>query len=77
MAQGTVSMQRECQVEKFLSESKTRDKVRLVLFDGYYKRYIAMASATQSFINTLLKCFGIQRYLPVINKRLEYCWKLF
>lgn len=73
MAQGTVSMQRERQVEKFLSESKTRDKVRLA-FDGYYKRYIAMASATQGFINTLLKCFHIQRYPPIIYKRLEYCW---
>lgn len=74
MAQGTVSMQRERQVEKFLSESETRDKVRLA-FGGYYKRYIAMASATQSFINTLLKCFRIQRYPPIIYKRLEYCWR--
>ena len=69
-------MQREHQVEKFLSESETRDKVRLA-FDGYCKCYIAMASATQSFINMLLKCFGIQRYPPVINESLKYCWKRF
>lgn len=70
MAWSTISMQTAYEVEKFFSENETRDKVRLA-FDGYCKCCIVMANATQSFINMLLKCFGIQRDPPVINESLK------